>query len=249
VHTAIAEPVFVNLLRSPGIDSRFGGIDSSELITGLLKRLQTRALSTTPLPCMSCTWGGRLERWPQHGSPPGWLEESDSPRRDLCCDCDGRSMPPSPGGPYCLPWSGAAWLWASSKSRCSCWCFSTECMYTKHRHELNHARKAWVKSLVRPLPSALVSHISVTVTYCPILAPCRVANSQGGFISREKPHSMKMLHFFFTLSGSRTFVSFWLSVQCALVRLKTPETRRSHSLLWVKAKKDNLPHPSPHSVS
>ncbi len=26
-------------------------------------------------------------------------------------------------------------------------------MYTKHRHELYHARKSWVKTLVRPLPS------------------------------------------------------------------------------------------------
>jgi hypothetical protein len=37
------EPVFVNLSRSPGIDSQPGGIDSSEAISGLLKRLQIRA--------------------------------------------------------------------------------------------------------------------------------------------------------------------------------------------------------------
>jgi hypothetical protein len=39
-----AESVFVNLLWSPGIDSQPGGIDSSELIPGLHKRLQIRAL-------------------------------------------------------------------------------------------------------------------------------------------------------------------------------------------------------------
>jgi hypothetical protein len=32
------EPVFVNIIRSSGIDSRPGGIDSSESIPGLLKR-------------------------------------------------------------------------------------------------------------------------------------------------------------------------------------------------------------------
>jgi hypothetical protein len=39
-----AESVFVNILRSPGIDSQPCGIDSSELIPGLHKRLQIRAL-------------------------------------------------------------------------------------------------------------------------------------------------------------------------------------------------------------
>jgi hypothetical protein len=42
-----AEPVFVKLLRSPGIDSQPGGIDSSESISGLIKSLQIRALSFT----------------------------------------------------------------------------------------------------------------------------------------------------------------------------------------------------------
>jgi hypothetical protein len=39
------ETVFVNLLRSPGIDSQPGGIDSSESIPGHHKRLQIRALA------------------------------------------------------------------------------------------------------------------------------------------------------------------------------------------------------------
>jgi hypothetical protein len=38
-----AESVFVNFLRTPGIDSQPGGIDSSELIPGL-HSLQIRAL-------------------------------------------------------------------------------------------------------------------------------------------------------------------------------------------------------------
>ncbi len=38
-----SEPEFVNLLRSTGIDSQPGGIDSLESIPGLLKLLQIRA--------------------------------------------------------------------------------------------------------------------------------------------------------------------------------------------------------------
>jgi hypothetical protein len=40
-----AGPIFVNLLRSPGIESQPGGIDSSESIPGHHKRLQIRALT------------------------------------------------------------------------------------------------------------------------------------------------------------------------------------------------------------
>jgi hypothetical protein len=46
------EPEFVNLLRSPAIDSRPGGIDSLESISGLLKRLQIRAPSTGTVPAI-----------------------------------------------------------------------------------------------------------------------------------------------------------------------------------------------------
>ncbi len=42
---------FVNLLRSPGIDSQPGGIDCSESIPMLLKRLQIRALVLTQWKC------------------------------------------------------------------------------------------------------------------------------------------------------------------------------------------------------
>ncbi len=42
-------PVFVDLLRRPGIDSQPGEIDSSESITGLHKRLQIRAQGGGPL--------------------------------------------------------------------------------------------------------------------------------------------------------------------------------------------------------
>ncbi len=40
-----SEPVFVDLLRRPGIDSQPGEIDSSESIPGLHKRLQIWALN------------------------------------------------------------------------------------------------------------------------------------------------------------------------------------------------------------
>jgi hypothetical protein len=39
-----SEPEFVYLLKSPGVDSQRGRIDSSESIPGLHKRLQIRAL-------------------------------------------------------------------------------------------------------------------------------------------------------------------------------------------------------------
>jgi hypothetical protein len=42
---ACCRKVFVNLLRSPGIDPQPGEIDSSESIPGLHKRLQIRALT------------------------------------------------------------------------------------------------------------------------------------------------------------------------------------------------------------
>ncbi len=41
----LSEPVFVNLLMSPGIDSQPGGIDSSESIPGIHKRLQIRVVT------------------------------------------------------------------------------------------------------------------------------------------------------------------------------------------------------------
>jgi hypothetical protein len=69
----LPEPVFVNLLRSPGFDSqpggpvtatlfvvtacqstKAGGIDSSESIPGLLKRLQIRTPLFAPLRDLSC---------------------------------------------------------------------------------------------------------------------------------------------------------------------------------------------------
>jgi hypothetical protein len=63
-----------------------------------------------------------MARWmTQHGGLLGLLEESFSPGWNLCCD--GRSMP-LPDGPYRLPYSGAAQLWASGKSSCCCWCSS-----------------------------------------------------------------------------------------------------------------------------
>jgi hypothetical protein len=42
------EPVLENLFRSPGIDPQPGGIDSSESIPGLPKRLKIRAQESIP---------------------------------------------------------------------------------------------------------------------------------------------------------------------------------------------------------
>jgi hypothetical protein len=41
----LSEPVFVNLLMSPGNDSQPDGIDSSESIPGIHKRLQIRVVT------------------------------------------------------------------------------------------------------------------------------------------------------------------------------------------------------------
>jgi hypothetical protein len=49
----IPEPVFVNPLRSPGIDSQPGGVDSSESIPGLFKRLQIRGQFLTVSRCIA----------------------------------------------------------------------------------------------------------------------------------------------------------------------------------------------------
>jgi hypothetical protein len=51
-HSFSPEPVFVDLLRSPRIDSQPGEIDSSESIPGLHKHLQIRALVTEPVLCL-----------------------------------------------------------------------------------------------------------------------------------------------------------------------------------------------------
>jgi len=61
----------------------------------------------------------------QHGGPPGWLEEYDPAGCDFVRD--GRSMPPDlMGHTNCL---SLGLIYYS--------------MYSKHRHELSHARKAW----------------------------------------------------------------------------------------------------------
>jgi hypothetical protein len=59
------ETVFGNILRNPGIDSQPGGIDSSESITGLFKRLQIRTQVRTlssPL-CLTSLWYGYLYKY------------------------------------------------------------------------------------------------------------------------------------------------------------------------------------------
>jgi hypothetical protein len=68
----------------------------------------------------------------QHGRPPGWLEESDPEGCDFVRD--GRSMPPALTDHTTCPGLWLLYWW----------------MYSKYRHELNHARKAWLGTLVHP---------------------------------------------------------------------------------------------------
>ena len=81
----------------------------------------------------------------QHGGLPVRLGESDPAGCDLCCD--GRSMPPSLTD--CLELLSCELL-ANPAVVADVQILK---MYTKHRHELYHERKAWVKTLVRPLRS------------------------------------------------------------------------------------------------
>ncbi len=68
----------------------------------------------------------------QHGGPPGWPEESDQAGCNFVRD--GRSMPPALPDHTTCPGLGPIYYW----------------MYTNHRHELRHARKAWPDTLVDP---------------------------------------------------------------------------------------------------
>ncbi len=64
-----------------------------------------------------------------HGNSPGWLEESDPEGCDFVHD--RRSMPPALTG----------------HTTCPCREVIYYKMYTKHRHELRQARKAWPGTL------------------------------------------------------------------------------------------------------
>jgi hypothetical protein len=75
----------------------------------------------------------------QHGGPPGWLEESD-PARDIH---DGRFKPPA------LVCSCSDAILANRDAVADVLVLVAQ----KTRHEPYQARKAWVKTLVRPLPS------------------------------------------------------------------------------------------------
>ncbi len=85
----------------------------------------------------------------QHGGPSGWLEESDPSGWDL--RCDGRSMSPSLTDHIACP--GLELL--SCELLANPAAFADVLVlniHTQHRHELYNPRKAWVKTLVRPLP-------------------------------------------------------------------------------------------------
>ncbi len=90
-----------------------------------------------------CPLRPKARKMTQNGGPPFWLEESDPERVRFVM---WRTVHAAfPDGQYHLPRS--AQLRVSGKSSSCCWW-----MCTKHRHELCYARKAWVKTLVRPLP-------------------------------------------------------------------------------------------------
>ncbi len=80
----------------------------------------------------------RLKAWclTQHDGSPGWLEEIDP--AGCYFVCVGWSLPPALMDHTTCPYLGMIYYW----------------MYTKHRHELRHARKAWLFS--RPVPSLWV---------------------------------------------------------------------------------------------
>jgi hypothetical protein len=104
---------------------------------------------TNFLRSMSCR-GGECKGWcwpmrpkaralAQHGGPLGWMKESDP-----VILCDGRSMPPALTDHTTCPRVGLIYYW----------------VYTKHRHELSHARKACPGTLVVP---CLLSDANITL--------------------------------------------------------------------------------------
>jgi hypothetical protein len=73
----------------------------------------------------------------QHDCPPGWLEKSDPAGCDF--ERDGRYMPPALTDHTTCPVLGLIY----------------DQMYTKHRYELCHARKAWPGTVVLVDPCIL----------------------------------------------------------------------------------------------
>jgi hypothetical protein len=82
-------------------------------------------------------WGRRLEIWPNtEVSLASWRRVQYMTQPGEICVCDGRSMPPSlMDRTACLVWICSCELLANPAA------VVDFLMYTKHRHELNHARK------------------------------------------------------------------------------------------------------------
>jgi hypothetical protein len=112
------------------------------------------ATSLSPALCVCTKWGRRLERWPySEARLAGWRRVTQL--GEICVVMDtGQSVPP-----FLTDLTG----YSDQQELLSCellanpaavfWCFSTECI-KKHRHDLYHVRKAWVRLyVVRALPS------------------------------------------------------------------------------------------------
>ncbi len=92
----------------------------------------------------------------QHGGPPGWLEESDPAR------CDGRFMPPALTDHTSCPGLGLLSCERLAIPAAVSDVLVLNVLYTNLRHEIYHAKKAWVKTLVRPVRlSGYVQAVSV----------------------------------------------------------------------------------------
>jgi hypothetical protein len=76
-------------------------------------------------------WGRRPRGLAHHGNPPGWLEEI-YPGCYFVHDRLSVSMPPA----------------LTDHTTCLCLELIYYKMYTKHRHELRHAKKEWPGTLV-----------------------------------------------------------------------------------------------------
>jgi hypothetical protein len=134
-----------------GVVKHFVGSESGQIQS--VKLLHYITIGRRVLNWRQCSWTHQFNRrkwllWPLHSSKVrailyplrpkasglaqhGWLEESDPARCDFVCD--GRSI-------CSLPWRTSPLALGLIYYK----------MYTKHRHELRHTRKAWPGTLVDP---------------------------------------------------------------------------------------------------
>jgi hypothetical protein len=99
---------------------------------------------------------------------------------EICVLMDGPSRLPWRTEPLATVWScSAASFW---QIQLMLWLFYYW-MYTKHQQELYHARKAWVKTLVRPLPS-LWSYVYTFIFPADYRAGKRAESRRGHWVHR-----------------------------------------------------------------